>query len=113
LNRGEIWWANLGMPEGSSPGFRRPVLILQADYFNRSRIHTVICAVITSNVGLADAPGNIFLSKKESGLPKDSVVNISQIVTLHKDCLTDMVRNLRPVVIKNIESGLKLVLELN
>jgi mRNA interferase MazF len=113
LNRGEIWWASLGIPEGSSPGFRRPVLVLQADYFNRSKIQTVICAVITSNVILADAPGNIFLSKEESGLPKDSVINISQIVTLNKDRLTDLVRKVRPVIMKDIESGLKLVLEVD
>jgi len=79
MYRGEIWWANLSEPVGSEPGYRRPVLIIQDDTFNQSRINTVIVAVITSNVQLAEAPGNVSLPSQASGLPKDSVVNVSQI----------------------------------
>ncbi len=113
LNRGEIWWANLYEPIGSSPGYRRPVLIIQADDFNRSNINTVLCAAITTNIRLSQAPGNIFLPMKDSGLPKDSVINISQIVTLDKNNLTERVRRLKPAIISNLEYSLKLILELD
>jgi mRNA interferase MazF len=112
LDRGEIRWAALDEPSGSSPGFRRPVLIIQTDTFNQSRINTVICAVISSNVRLADAPGNIFLSTKDSGLPKDSVINISQIITLDKQNLTEPVKKVRPVVMRDVENSLKLVFDI-
>jgi mRNA interferase MazF len=79
--RGAIWWAELPDPIASEPGYRRPVLIIQSNAFNRSRIHTVIAAVITANLRLANAPGNVRLAASESGLPKDSVVNVSQINT--------------------------------
>ena len=82
MKRGEIWWASLPAPTGSGPGFRRPVLVLQADPFNQSGISTIIVAAITSNLLIADAPGNLRLSKTDSGLSKPSVVNVSQIVTL-------------------------------
>ena len=113
VNRGEIWWADLGEPRGSSPGFRRPVLIIQADYFNKSRINTIICAVITSNIKLSDAPGNVYLSKKDSGLPKDSVINVSQIITLDKKSLKDLVKKVKPIVMKDVDVGLKLVFEID
>jgi mRNA interferase MazF len=113
VNRGEIWWADLGEPQGSAPGFRSPVLIIQADYFNRSRINTIICAVITSNIKLAEAPGNIFLSKKESGLSKDSVINISQIITLNKNYLTEIVKKLKPIIMKDVETSLKLIFDID
>jgi mRNA interferase MazF len=110
--RGEIWWANLPSPSSSEPGFRRPVLIIQSDSFNRSKINTVICAVITSNLGLAKAPGNVMLEKKDTNLPKSSVVNVSQIVTLDKTFLTECVGTLNKRVFKKVENGVRLVLDL-
>ncbi|MBN2352384.1 MAG: type II toxin-antitoxin system PemK/MazF family toxin [Spirochaetales bacterium] len=112
MNRGEIWWASLDEPRGSSPGFRRPVLVVQADAFNHSKIGTVLCAIITSNVRLADAPGNIFISSKDSGLPKDSVINISQIVTLNKEDLTDFVKKVRTVVMRDVENGIRIIFDI-
>ena len=108
--RGEIWWADLPEPRGSEPGYRRPVLIIQADPFNRSRIQTVIVAVITSNLNLADAPGNVFLPSSDSGLPKDSVVNVSQLLTLDKSFLTASVGKISNRSQSEVDLGLKLVL---
>ncbi len=88
IHRGEVWWADRPQPRGSEPGFRRPVLVVQANAFNRSRIQTVIVAAITSNVDLADAPGNLLLPARSSGLRRDSVVNVSQILTLDRDFTT-------------------------
>lgn len=87
--RGDIWWASLPAPIASEPGYRRPLLVVQSNDFNQSRISTVIAAVITSNIRLADAPGNVILSKKESGLPKKSVVNVSQLITVDKSFFTE------------------------
>jgi len=112
VQRGEIWWASLPSPGGSGPGYRRPVVIVQADSFNRSRIQTVIVAVITSNVFLAHAPGNFALSKRRSGLPKDSVVNISQLITLDRSYLTERVGRLGPSQINTLDEGLRLVLSM-
>jgi len=112
MRRGEIWWANLPEPAGSGPGFRRPVLIVQADEFNRSRIHTVIAAVITSNVSLTGAPGNVSLSKRSTGLNKESVVNVSQVITLDKTFLTKRVGRLSSEKLKEVEDGLRLVFAL-
>ncbi|TGK22050.1 type II toxin-antitoxin system PemK/MazF family toxin, partial [Leptospira stimsonii] len=83
--RGDIWWVDLGIPFGSEPVFKRPVLIIQDDSFNESNISTVVSIAITSNLNLSEAPGNVLISKKESNLSKDSVVNVSQIVTLDKE----------------------------
>ena len=113
MDRGDIWWASLEEPSGSSPGYRRPILIIQADSFNKSKINTIIGIVITSNLRLADAPGNIFLSSKESGLPKDSVINISQIITIDKQFLTEFVKKIKPSVLNDVENSLKLVLDLD
>lgn len=96
----------------SEPGYRRPVLVIQSDDFNRSRIATVIALVITSNATLAHAPGNVFLPQKVSGLPKDSVANVSQIVTVDKSFLTERVGVLPPSMMEQIEKGLCLVLHL-
>src|SRR5947207_9542979 len=82
IERGEVWWADLDEPAGSEPGYRRPVLIVQADAFNRSRLQTTIAIVLTSNLRLIDAPGNVLVPKQSSGLPKGSVANVSQLVTL-------------------------------
>lgn len=110
--RGEIWWADLGMPFGSEPGFKRPVVVIQDDSFNRSRIRTVIVASITTNMNLADAPGNVHIEKEESGLPKDGVVNISQISTIDKRRLTEKVCVLSQSSLSEIDFGLKLILNI-
>lgn len=110
--RGEIWWAELSVPKGSDPGYRRPVLIVQADQFNRSRISTAVAAVISSNLKLADAPGNIFLSRRLSGLPKDSVINISQLVTLDREFLSDKAGRLSAKHMAAVDDGLRLVLSI-
>lgn len=110
--KGEIWWATLPTPRASEPGYKRPVLILQSDAFNRSNINTVICAVITSNIRLARAPGNVILSKKNSNLPKKSVVNVSQIVTLDKSYFTECVGAISKNLMGKVENGIKLVLEI-
>lgn len=112
MERGDIWWATLPEPVGSSPGHRRPVLIIQSDAFNRSRINTVVIAVITGNLDLAKAPGNILLSKRSSGLPKDCVVNVSQILTIDKSFLSDHVNSLSKRKMEQIDKGLRLALEL-
>ena len=111
--RGEIWWANLPAPSGSGPGFRRPVIIIQSDAFNKSKINTIICAVITSNTKLANAPGNVLLSKNESNLSKESVINVSKIITLDKSILTECVGTVNKNKIKQIENGIKLVFDLS
>lgn len=112
IRRGEVWWGALDESTGSQPGFRRPLVVVQADAFNRSRIQTVICAVLTSNLRLAAAPGNVLVSRRESGLPKDSVVNVSQIVTIDLSVLTERVGRLPARVRERIDDGLRLVLEL-
>jgi mRNA interferase MazF len=112
VKRGEIWWADLPAPQGSGPGYRRPVLIVQANPFNASSISTVIAAVITSNLALAAAPGNIRIGKSESGLPQPSVVNVSQLITLDRVTLTAKVKALPASVIDKVDAGLKLVLAL-
>ncbi|HZL06300.1 MAG TPA: type II toxin-antitoxin system PemK/MazF family toxin [Coriobacteriia bacterium] len=94
MSQGEIWWADLGEPAGSEPGFRRPVVVVQSDAFNRSRISTVVCVPLTSNVRWGEAPGNVLLGAKTTGLPKDSVANVSQVVTLDRTALTDRVGKL-------------------
>lgn len=110
MRRGEIWWASL--PEPSGPGFRRPLLVISADSFNASRISTVIAVVITSNPRLADAPGNVRLPVRGTGLPKPSVANISQIVTVDKSFLTERVGKLAPRLLAEVEQGMRLVLSL-
>jgi mRNA interferase MazF len=112
VKRGEIWWAELPEPRGSEPAFRRPVLVIQADSFNRSGIRTVIAAVITSNLRLAEAPGNVFLPALASGLPRDSVVNVSQLVTLDRSFLSEEVSKMSGRVLAEVEDGLRLVLNL-
>lgn len=112
INRREIWWADLADPRGSAPGFRRPVLILQADAFNRSRLPTVIVVALTSNLRLLDAPGNVLVPRKESGLPKDSVANATQLVTLDIDQLTECSGRLPSARMEQVETGVRLVLGL-
>lgn len=112
VQRGEIWWANLPEPTGSEPGFRRPVLVVQSDEFNQSRIATVIAIVLTSNLKLAQAPGNVLLPSKATRLSKDSVANISQVITVDKSFLTEKVGALPRHLFEQVESGLRLVLDL-
>lgn len=112
MKRGEVWWASLPSPTGSGPGFRRPVVVVQSNPFNQSRIATVIVAVVTSNLALADAPGNLRVGKAESGLVKPSVVNVSQLYTLDRELLTQRVRSLPADAVRAIDEGLKLVLGL-
>ena len=109
-SQGEVWWAELGLPRGSEPGFRRPVVIVQGDALNRSRIATVVCVPLTSNFAWADAPGNVLLSAGTTGLPKDSVANVSQVVTLDKTVLTDRVGKLSRAKTELLLSGIDVVL---
>ena len=112
IQRGEIWWADLPNPRRSQPGYRRPVLVVQADTFNVSRIQTAIVAAITSNVELADAPGNVLLPAQAAGLPRDSVVNVSQILTLDRSFLTEHAGTLPPRLQRSVDDGLRMVLQL-
>jgi len=112
IERGEVWWADLDEPAGSELGYRRPVLIVQADAFNRSRLQTTIAVVLTSNLRLIDAPGNVLVPKHISGLPKDSVANVSQLVTLDRDFLAERAGKVPPRLLAAIDAGLKLVLAL-
>ncbi len=110
IAQGEIWWADLGMPAGSAPGFRRPVIVVQSDALNRSRIATVVCVPLTSNLVWADAPGNVLLDAKITGLPKDSVANVSQIVTLDKSVLRDRFGKLSRAKLELLLAGIDVVL---
>jgi mRNA interferase MazF len=112
MKRGEVWWASLPDPVDSGPGFRRPVVVIQSNPFNDSRISTVIVAVVTSNLALAVAPGNVRVSKSESGLSKASVVNVSKILTLDRVLLASRIKALPSKVMEQINEGLKLVLGL-
>ncbi len=112
IHRGEIWWALLPEPTGSEPGYRRPILVIQVDSFNASRIATIIGVVLTSNTNLARAPGNVLLLRQASGLSKDSVANVSQVVTLDKSVLTERIGILPDHLMEQIEDGLRLVLGL-
>lgn len=110
MKRGEIWWASIGGPRGSEPGYHRPVIIISSNDFNQSLIQTVIVAVITSNLRLVGAPGNFKITKKHSSLNKDSVVNVSQLITLDKTFLTEKVGKLNSKNINFLNEGIKLVL---
>ena len=112
MRRGEVWWAALPDPAGSGPGFRRPVVLVQSNPFNASRLATVVVAVITSNLALADAPGNVRLAKADSGLARPSVVNVSQLLTLDRGLLAGRVRALPAESMHRVDEGLRLVLGL-
>ena len=112
MKRGEVWWGSLPPPTGSGPGYRRPVLIIQANSFNDSRVATVIVAIITTNMAIESAPGNVRLGKADSGLPKPAVVNISQLFTIDRFLLTERVRALPGQSMDQVEAGLRLVLNL-
>lgn len=110
ISQGEIWWADLPAPTGSGPGFRRPVVVVQGDAFNRSGIATVICVPLTSNLRWANAPGNVALRSRSTGLPKDSVANVSQIIALDKDLLTERVSKVSPATLQLVLAGIDLAL---
>jgi len=110
--RGEIWWAQLPDPVGSEPGYRRPVLIVQDDTFTQSRIRTVIVVIITSNVELANAAGNVLLPSDATGLSRDSVVNVSQVLTVDKAFLTERIGSLPVSLQEEVDDGLRVVLYL-
>ncbi len=110
MNRGEVWLSSLTSATGSGPGYRRPVVVVQANSFNLSKISTVLVAAITSNLSLANAPGNVRISKSDSGLSKPSVINISQVITVDKSILTERVKMLPGKLLARVDEGLKLVL---
>lgn len=112
ITRGAIWWVSLPEPVGSIPGHRRPVVVIQADEFNASRINTVLVVALTSNLRLAEAPGNVLIPARVSGLPCDSVANVSQIYTLDKLLLTEEVSPLPPNLMRRVADGLRLVMDL-
>lgn len=112
VQRGEVWWAELDDPRGSEPGFRRPVLVVQADSFNRSRLPTVVCVALSSNLRLLDAPGNVLLSANDTGLPKDSTAVVTQVVTLDEHYLSDRTGKVRRRLMAQVGAGLRLALDL-
>jgi mRNA interferase MazF len=113
MTRGELWWADFGIPFGSEPGYKRPVLIIQNDFFNRSKINTTIVIPLTTNLILADAPGNILITKNESKLKKDSVLTISQIEVIDRQRLIEKITKIDRTVIEKIENNIIFVLGIN
>jgi mRNA interferase MazF len=113
MMRGEIWWADFGVPFGSETGFRRPVIIVQDDSFNASLIRTIVVVPLTTNLRLEAAPGNVRLSKSASGLSKESIVVVSQIVSLDKSRLIELIKRTSPSAMTKIEQGIRMVLGLS
>jgi mRNA interferase MazF len=112
IKRGEIWWAELPEPVGAGPGYKRPLVIIQSNDFNKSKINTIIAAAITSNIRLAAAPGNVLISSKKANLPKESVINVSQIITIDRSFLTEKVHTLSDKIMTQVDEGVRLVLKL-
>jgi mRNA interferase MazF len=112
MKRGEVWWADMPEPSASEPGFRRPVLIIQSNEFNQSQINTIIAAAISSNMKLGLAPGNVTLTKKSVGLDRESVINVSQLITLDKAFLNDRVGKISGTKMQAVDEGVRLVLAL-
>lgn len=110
IGQGEVWWADLAEPIGSEPGFRRPVVVVQCDAFNRSRIGTIVCVPLTSNLRWADAPGNVLLKADATGLPKDSVANVSQVVAIDRGVLVERVGRVSERTLALVLSGIDVVL---
>ena len=110
IAQGDVWWADLADPVGSAPGFRRPVIIVQCDAFNRSRLATAVCVPLTSNTAWANAPGNVLLSRRSTGLSKPSVANISQILTLDRDALTEHTGKLAAAKLALVLAGIDVLL---
>jgi mRNA interferase MazF len=111
IKQGEVYWIDLGEPSGSAPGYRHPHVVIQNNLFNQSRINTVVVCVITSNLKRAEAPGNVLLAPGEARLPKESVVNVSQIFTVDKRNLAEKIGRLSKKRVREILAGIKLVLE--
>lgn len=111
IRQGDIYWVDLGTPTGSAPGYRHPCVVIQNDLFNRSRIHTVVVCALTSNLKRAQAPGNVLLNVGEANLPKRSVVNVSQILTVDKSQLGERIGRLSAQRVRQILDGIRLVLE--
>ena len=109
VSQGDVWWADLSEPRGSAAGFRRPVVVVQCDAVNRSLIGTVVCVPLTSNVKWANAPGNVLLKAGVTGLPKDSVANVSLIVALDRDQLTERVGKLPPRHVTALINGIDVI----
>lgn len=112
MQRGELWWADLPVPAGSGPGYRRPVLVVQSEPFNRSGIRTVVVVILTSNLRLAGAPGNVLLPRGTGGLPKESVANVSQVFTIDRSTMSTRIGRLPQPLLAAVEGGLRLVLAL-
>ena len=110
ISQGEVWWAELPDPVGSGPGFQRPVLIVQGEALNRSRLATVVCVPLTSNLRWATAPGNVLLPAQSTGLPKDSVANVSQIVALDRSVLTELVGRISYQQLEAVLTGITTIL---
>lgn len=110
VGQGEVWWADLPSPTGSGPGYRRPVVVVQSDHLNRSRLATVVCVPLTSNLKYAEAPGNVLLSARAVGLPKNSVANPTQIVSLDKELLTERIAKLSKNAMASILGGIDIIL---
>ena len=108
--RGEIWWADFGIPFGSEPGFRRPVLIVQDDSYTKSRLNTVIVLPLTTNLLLENAPGNVFIERSETGLRKDSVIVVTQLYAIDKQRFIERVDQIKKTTMDDVEQGIKLVL---
>ena len=112
MRRGEVWWASLPPPLGSGPGYPRPVLVIQTNEFNESSIKTVVAVIMTTNLRLAGAPGNVRCGSKDTGLPRESVVNVSQVVTVDKELFTERVGSIPTHLLSQVEDGLRRVLRL-
>ena len=110
ISQGDVWWADLPEPSGSGPGFRRPVIVVQREALNRSRIATTVCVPLTSNLRWADAPGNVLLTSRMTGLPKDSVANVSQIIALDKTILTERAGRLSAAKTELVLAGIDVIL---
>ena len=112
VSRGELWWVDFGEPDGSAPGYRRPAVVVSSDRFNLSRLATVVVAAVTSNLRLAQAPGNVALDSDSSGLPKESVVSVSQLLTIDRSLLDERAGVLSGSLMRAVDNGLRLVLNL-
>lgn len=112
IRRGQVWWADLGPPRGASPGYERPVVVIQADLFNKTDIESVIVAIATTNLRLARMPGNVAVERGTGGLTQDSVINTTQLYTVDKSDLLDLLGTLPKAKIDQVDLGLKLVLSL-
>lgn len=108
--QGDIWWADLADPPGSTAGYRRPVVVVQGDAINQSRIGTVICIPLTSNLAWAKAPGNLALNARDTGLDRDSVAQVTLVLAVDKACLTERVGRISPRLLSRLLAGLDLIL---